>query len=259
MHTMLPILTFHSLDDRASVISFSPQRFERGLAKAKDHGFRTLDLVEVADLVRRRAPFPERCFAITFDDGYRNTFDEAFPVLTRLGMSATVFLTVGRAPAAERLPPLNGREMLSWDEIRAMRDSGLIRFGAHTLTHPDLSQVSREDIDMEVRGSKAIVEDAVGVPVDCFAYPFGRFDDRSYDVVRSVFRCACSDRLDLASTHSDVFALARVDAYYLRADWSFGLLPSPSFRWYVWSRSVPRAIRRAVTEKRRSRAGRSTR
>src|SRR5437016_6039330 len=81
MRRSLAVLTFHSIDDRRSVISFSPAMLRRGLARLHQRGYRTIDLAEVADLVRRRAPFPDRCLAITFDDGYRNNYEEAFPIL----------------------------------------------------------------------------------------------------------------------------------------------------------------------------------
>ena len=75
---------------------------------------------------------------ITFDDGYRSVYEEAFPVLERYGMCATVFLTVGEDEGKEpasRLPSLNGHPMLSWSEIREM-NSAAMGVGAHTLTHP---------------------------------------------------------------------------------------------------------------------------
>lgn len=94
MTVSLPILTFHALDEGPSVISFSPRLFRRGMARLHDSGYRTLSLLEAVDRLRRGAPFPNRPFVITFDDGYQSVYAEAFPVLQRYGMSATVFLSV---------------------------------------------------------------------------------------------------------------------------------------------------------------------
>ena len=248
MPSSLPILTFHSVDDQSSVISFSPAIFKRGLDKLQEHGFRGIDLMEAVSLLRRGEPFPERCFVITFDDGYENVYSEAFPVLQRYGMPATVFLTAGErftGKSSTRLTSQNGRPMLSWEEIRVMHESALIRFGAHTLTHPDLTRLTADRVEAEVCDSKSIIEDALNAPVNCFAYPYGRFDDRSRDIVSRYFDCACSDRLGLIEAKSDPYALERVDAYYLRTERLFDLLLSKSFSRYIWARSVPRLIKRA--------------
>jgi peptidoglycan/xylan/chitin deacetylase (PgdA/CDA1 family) len=100
--------------------------------------------------------------------------------------------------------------------------------------------------ETEVRESKEIIEGALGVPVDCFAYPYGRYDERSRDIVRQHFACACSDRLGFCTVDSDPYAIERVDAYYLRTERLFDLMPTRWFPWYIRARSIPRRIRRAV-------------
>ncbi len=244
----LPILTFHALDDRPSVISVSPRVFRRGIARLHESGYRVLSLLEAVDCLSQGVPFPNRSLVITFDDGYQSVYDEAFPVLQRYGMPATIFLTVGEKGTAKpggRLPRLEGRSMLSWQEIREMQCSG-ITFGAHTLTHPDLTQLPSERVETEIRNSKAIIEDALSAPVTCFAYPYGRYDHRSCKIVRQHFASACSDILGLMTVDSNRYALERVDAYYLRTDRWFDVMPTRLFPWYIRARRVPRWIRRAV-------------
>ena len=106
----LPILTFHSIDDSASVISFSPPVFRRGMARLYESGYRTLNLVDAVERLRQGQSLPPRSFVITFDDGYQNVYGEAFPLLQRYGLSATVFLTTrkkGMTGSAARLPSLD--------------------------------------------------------------------------------------------------------------------------------------------------------
>jgi peptidoglycan/xylan/chitin deacetylase (PgdA/CDA1 family) len=248
MTTYVPVLTFHSLDTRSSVTSFPPQLFRGSMGKLHDAGYQTVSLLEAVDCLSRGMPFPQRAFVITFDDGYQTVYDEAFPVLQRYGMSATVFLTVGEhksARRAARLPSIAGHSMLSWCEIREMQQGG-ISFGAHTLTHPDLTRIPLDQVAAEVCDSKAIIEDALDAPVPCFAYPYGRYDDRSRDIVRRHFACACSDELGLVTTGSDPHALKRVDAYYLRSERLFDVMLTRRFPWYIGVRSIPRRIRRAA-------------
>lgn len=246
----LPVLTFHDVDESKSVISFSPALFRRGLEKLYERGYRAITLREAVEAIRRGGPLPDRSFAITFDDGYDSVSQMAFPVLRSLSAPATVFITVGAKGAAsgsDRLPSLNGRPMLAWSDILEMHRSGLIDIGAHTLTHPDLTRISIEQAESEVRDSKAIIEDAIGAQVDSFAYPFGRYNGEVKAIAGRYFKCACSDRLGLVSARSDIYALSRVDAYYLRREKLFGLLAGDLFPSYVLVRNIPRTIRRALT------------
>jgi peptidoglycan/xylan/chitin deacetylase (PgdA/CDA1 family) len=247
----LPILTFHGLERAPGAIFFPPDLFRRGLGLLREKGWRCLDLAEAARLLKLAHPVPGGTFVLTFDDGFHSVYTEAFPVLQELGMTATVFLSTGRKTSSGdgRLPSLSGRAMLSWEEIRAMHRAG-IRFGAHTMTHPDLTLLSADGIEDEIIGSKRIIEDALSTAVESFAYPFGRFDDRSRAVADEHFSCACTDRLGLAAPGDDTAVLARLDAYYLRAPWSFGLLPTRFLSAYVMARAVPRSIRRSLEGRR---------
>jgi len=164
-------------------------------------------------------------------------YRSAFPVLQDLGFTATVFLTVCAQPRHS-----DGRAMLSWPEIREMDQAG-ITFGAHTLSHPDLTQLSRKQVVHEVTTAQRIIEDTLGKPVTTFAYPFGRYDQASRATVAQSFDLACSDRLGLVHAGSDPMALERVDTYYLRG--RLGWLSRAWFRWYVRARAVPRGLRRS--------------
>jgi peptidoglycan/xylan/chitin deacetylase (PgdA/CDA1 family) len=245
----LPILTFHDLSDRPSVISFPPALFARGMARLEDAGCRTLRLTEAADRVRRGESFPDRAFVLTFDDGYRSVHDVGLPVLREHGFAATVFLTVGPQPPAQpdaRLPSMMDRSMLSWAEVRRMHAAG-IEFGAHTLTHPDLTAAPADRLEAEVAESKAILADALGAEIDAFCYPFGRYDAASEAAVRRHFPCACSDRLGLVTRRSDPLALERLDAWYFRGDRRFGLMTTRWLPSYVRACAIARRVRRVLS------------
>lgn len=254
MSAALPVLTFHALDDVESVISFAPGLFRQGMAMLHEHGYRTIPLAEAVVLLRQRQPFPDRTFVLTFDDGFQSVYGEAFPVLEQYGLSATVFLTVGAGDVQQsgaRLPRLEGREMLSWGEIREMQQGG-IEFGAHTLTHPDLTRMSAEQVASEMSDSKDRIENVLGTAVTSFAYPFGRHDAQSRGIAEQYFNCACADTLGLLSSRSQPFALERVDAYYLRTMRLFALMVTGLFPWYVVARNIPREVRRSLSRRLRS-------
>ncbi len=238
------ILTFHAIDARPSVISFSPTLFEWSIALLHERGYRTLSLTDLCGFMDRGAEPPERSIVITFDDGYQSVYSHAFSVLQRYGMTATVFLTTGK-DRTDRLPSMEGRPMLSWDEIGEMQGGG-ITFGAHTLTHPDLTGLPLNQIEAEVMGSKETIEDALGSSVDTFAYPFGRYNERCREFVSRHFSCACSDRLGLFRQTSDRYAMQRVDSYYLRSEKFMRLIATKAFPSYVRARALPRRFRRAL-------------
>jgi len=248
MADYIPVLTFHAVEDGRSVVSFSPELFGRFMEKLHRGGYRTVRLSDAAGLVRERKPFPEKSFVLTFDDGYGSVYEGAFPVLRKYRMTATVFLTVGdtenRGPQ-DRLPTLGGRQMLSWGEVREMKDAG-IDFGAHTVTHPDLTAIDAARMEHEIRGSKEIIENNLGEPVLSFAYPYGLYDERCVEIAGRNFACACSDKLGLVTGASALYALERVDAYYLRRERLFGLMLTKSFPLYVFLRNIPRTIVRRL-------------
>ena len=127
-----------------------------------------------------------------------------------------------------------------------------IEFGAHTLTHPDLTRLSAAQVAIEMSASKDRIEESLGTPVTSFAYPFGRYDAQSRRIAQEYFGCACADTLGLLSSRSDPYALERVDAYYLRTSRLFALMVSELFPWYVVARNIPRRLRRALQRRGRS-------
>lgn len=251
MALSLPILTFHDINERPSVISISPEVFGQGMAMLHAKGYRALGLMEAVDYLRRGAPFPSSSFVVTFDDGYQSAYEKAFPVLERYNVSATIFLTVGKSKTANpatRLPSFEGRSMLSWREIREMHRSG-IAFGAHTLTHPDLTRLPLDRVRSEVCDGKKIIEEALSTPVLCFAYPYGNHNAHVRTIVQRYFACACSDYLGLLTQESELYSLERIDGYYLRSHRLFGLIVSRFFPFYVWAYNIRRRIRRVARVK----------
>jgi len=242
----LPIFMFHALDGGSDVCALAPDVFRRGLVRLAGRGFRTQDLAAATGALSTGTEVSPRTVCLTFDDGYASVYTDAFPALQVQGMTATVFLTVGaRDGRHERLPSLQGREMLSWSEIREMAAAG-IAFGAHACLHRDLTRLTAREVEDEMAGSKAVIEDRLGMAVRGFAYPFGRFDASSRAIARRHFAFACADTLGIASASSDPWALPRVETYYLRGRRGLALIASPWLGTYLLARRGPRAVRRAI-------------
>lgn len=245
----ISILTFHALQETRSPTAYPPAAFARALKNWRAAGWRTLSLNDAVRQLESRTPLPEKTFVLTFDDGYASVYRIAFPLLRELGMTATVFIAPGEG--SERrgdlmsLPTLYGREMLTWGEIREMRAAG-IDFGAHSLTHRNLTQLGDGTLEREIRESRAVIEDAAGGRVSFFAYPMGFYDARVQELARRHYAGCCSDRLGLANFKSDLYALERVETYYLRGAWAADALTRGWLPWYLELRKLPRRLRRVI-------------
>jgi peptidoglycan/xylan/chitin deacetylase (PgdA/CDA1 family) len=179
-----PILMYHSIP--ASIakgtnsyydLRVSLENFRRQMQFLRDHRFNVIDLKEYIQARENGEDIPHNSVAITFDDGYRDNYLNAFPVLKIFRFPATVFLVTdlldGGRPrffAGETgLGPQT--TFLSWSEIKEMSEAG-INFGSHTVTHPDLQTLSDSEFRHELSGSKKRIEQQLWKPVDCFCYPY---------------------------------------------------------------------------------------
>ncbi len=106
---------------------------------------------------------------VTFDDGYRDFYTQAFPVLKQHGFTATMYLPtafIGRNPLE-----FKARECLTWDEVRELNQAGM-EFGSHTVNHPKLYELGESQIRKELAESKAVIEQELGERIYSFAYPY---------------------------------------------------------------------------------------
>jgi len=87
----VPILTYHSIDDSGSVISTSPDKFLSQMHYLRDKHFNVISLKNVVTNIRKKLPLPQRSIAITFDDGCKNVYNIAYPILRDYGFTATIF------------------------------------------------------------------------------------------------------------------------------------------------------------------------
>ncbi len=244
----LAILAYHSLDTSGSVVSVAPHVFARQMACAAELGFRG---VSMRDAVAQRAAdgtWPERSVVVTFDDGFANLNEEALPVLRRHGFAATVFLVseyMGRSNLWETPPAgLGTRPVLGWQQAEELAGAGW-EIGSHTRTHPDLRNLSSARLEDEIAGSRAALEQRLGVAVESFAYPYGRYDARAETVAAREYTAACTTRLSRAGDES-LFGLPRVDAYYLKDERAVRRLLTGKLDHYLTLRRWGRAVRRTL-------------
>jgi len=150
---------------------------------------------------------------ITFDDGYQDFYTEAFPVLQNYGYTATVFLPTG---FIDNRNNLKGKTHLKWNEILELANNG-ISFGSHTVTHPQLKFLKKEDIQFEIRQSKKVIENNLEKPVESFSYPFAfpEEDKEFTKYLRKIlqkygYKHGVSTRIGMTSKKDDIYFMKRI-------------------------------------------------
>jgi peptidoglycan/xylan/chitin deacetylase (PgdA/CDA1 family) len=203
----VPILMYHRLTSRTGTHPYDLMvgRFRTQLSLLRALGYQSLTPLHLARAARDGATLPARAVAITLDDGYLDTFNAALPILQEFGFSATCYLVADRIGGMSdwTMPA----RLMGWAEIREWLAAGMV-IGSHTLTHQNLTQVSPARLWAEVAGSKARLENRLGVAVDSLAYPFNQVSPREMQAVESAgYRTACAG----PELHDSLFALTRLN------------------------------------------------
>ena len=164
----VPVLLYHRIDGISHPLHISPKRFENQLKAIKEAGYTTITLEQYNNFVLGLAiDLPEKPILITFDDGDADNYDAAFPILQRFGARATFFVPTG-------LLDLPGR--ITSSQLLEMRHAGM-SIGSHTLTHRRLTSLDKTDLTAELALSKQALEELLGTPVECIAYPGGSYNE----------------------------------------------------------------------------------
>ena len=177
--------------------------------------YNPISLARMSQHIQNGTSLPSKAIAVTFDDGYQDNYENAYPILTKYHIPATVFLTTGFIGTGE-IPRWDKEYykadkalMLSWEQVREMSDSG-ISFGSHTLTHPFLTRIPQKQAQREIYLSRNIIEQQIGKPVTTFAYPGGNFDSETKEIVKDAGYTAAVSTIPGHNTiHDDVHALRR--------------------------------------------------
>jgi peptidoglycan/xylan/chitin deacetylase (PgdA/CDA1 family) len=165
-----------------------------------EHGYLAVRLRDLYEHWRCGRSLPPKPVVISFDDGYRNVYSDALPVLQALGWPAVLYLHLGMLTRPSGVGPAMVREMIE----------GGWEVESHTLTHPHLTRLSRAALRSELSTSRKMIQSLFGVRGDFFCYPSGRYDARVVAAVRAAgYLAATTTRPGLASA-DELFSLRRV-------------------------------------------------
>jgi peptidoglycan/xylan/chitin deacetylase (PgdA/CDA1 family) len=172
----IPILCYHRFGPRASPLTVTAATFEAQMDWLARNGYTAITLTPLAAFLGGAEPLPKRSVVITIDDGYRSTWEVAYPILRRYGFPATLFLYSDFVGA---------RDALSWAQMKDMQASGLIDIQPHSKTHANLAlrlagetdSQYRDRIRREVEAPVNALRDRLAVASTTFAYPYGDVND----------------------------------------------------------------------------------
>ena len=248
----VPILMYHSISDNLFGMSHPyfhintlPEVFSAQMRWLRNSGFRTIGLPEVLTGLQTGADF-SKTVAITFDDGYRDFYTDALPVLKQCGFTATLFLATDRirnTPAR-----IEGADYLTWSDVRELHAEG-IYFGSHTVTHPDLRSLGPDQLEYELGRSKEIIEDFLGTAIESFSHTFG-FPEEDKDYARYLADVLCnlgydhgvSTILGRASRKSNRFFLPRLPVNSFDDHWLFRAKLQGGYDWLHWPQLLKKMV-----------------
>jgi peptidoglycan/xylan/chitin deacetylase (PgdA/CDA1 family) len=186
-------------------------------------GYNTLTLSELGQALESGVKLPQCSVVITFDDGHRDNYENAFPVLERYRLKATIFAVadfVGRDAGWQRRENLV-EPLLSWAEMLEMQKRG-ITFASHSCTHPRLDKIPLELARYEIVSSRDKLEHGLGAPVESFCYPYGEYNREMVNLVSEAgYVAACITDHGNRHAKEDIYTLKRVFIWPDTSLWRF--------------------------------------
>lgn len=204
----VPVLNYHQINDRDhNALTVSSSEFAAQMQYLATEGYHTITPQELADSLENNTALPEKPIVITFDDGYLDNYQNAYPVLKEHNMKATIFLI---SDYVSTYP-----NYLTWSQIDEMQQSGLIDFESHTLSHIELPKASSEkEIEHQLKGARQALEWHLKKPVHFIAYPCGSYNDEVQELTQETgYRAAFTVKYGLDKPGMDMYALNRVPIF----------------------------------------------
>ncbi len=170
----------------------TPAAFEAQMKELKDKGITVIPMQDFLAWKRSEKSIPPRCAVLTFDDGWKSQYEVAWPILKKFNYPVTLFIYTEGVRGGH----FGGGKALTWEQLGEMRDAGA-DIEAHSATHQDLRkpyEVAKKRLNPaeydqwlqnEVGGSKNLLEQRLGIRVNCFAVPYGFYNEHIKQVCKA--------------------------------------------------------------------------
>lgn len=186
LETKLRILMYHGVEENpVDSYAVSPAEFDEQMAFLAQH-YHVISLKQWIGYLRGENASPQKPVVITFDDGFLNNYTEAYSILKKYHLPATVFVLPDRLDKAEEGPSKS--RFMNWQQLKEMQENG-IEVGSHTVSHRSLPTLTLAQVRDELLQSKAHLAQSLGQPIMFLAYPYGARRDFNREIVKLVAEC----------------------------------------------------------------------
>jgi len=203
--TNVPILYYHSIMvESGNELRMPPEEFAGQMNYLSQNGYHVLTLDQLYNAFYNKASLPAKPIVITFDDGYRDNFTNAFPIMQKYNFPGTVFMVSSY---------IDGDGFLTTDQLKQLQTAGWT-IGGHTENHIDLSQVSNETAVQELKNSRSTLENLLGQPLKYMAYPFGGYNSSIMNLTQADgYVAGFTTVRGWASQETNPYAIQRIYCY----------------------------------------------
>ena len=204
----VPVLNYHQVEEKnGNPLTLWPDQFEAQMDYLAEEGYTTISIDEMMDAFEQGTPLPEKPVVITFDDGYADNYEYAYPILKKHGFKATIFLIYD---FTNTYPGY-----LTWAQIDEMKASGLIRFESHTMTHANLAELtSNDELRHEIADSHDLLSEKIGYAMKYIAYPGGRVNERIENVTCNAgYRGGFTVHYGLSTPEDGAYRMDRIPVF----------------------------------------------
>ncbi|WP_073088893.1 polysaccharide deacetylase family protein [Selenomonas ruminantium] len=205
--TKVLVLNYHKIDYTFISLAVRPEDFENQMKYLRDNGYHTITPDELYDALAGNGQLPENPVMITFDDGYEDNYNNAYPILKKYGFKATIFVVTGFLDRHKK-------GYLSWDQAREMNKNG-INIESHTVNHRSMTDLTDDELRAELVDSKKKAETELGHAVNYIAYPTGTYNLHIAQMVKEAgYKAAFTIKYGNVDKASNIFALERVPIFH---------------------------------------------
>lgn len=226
------VLNYHMVNSMFISLAIEPDDFDWQMKYLVDHGYHSISTDELYDFLAGKGTLPDRPVLITFDDGYVDNYTNAYPILKKYNLKATIFIVTGFVSKREGY--------LTWDQLREMEKNG-ITAQSHTVTHAPLPELPDERIREELVESKRQAEAELGHPIEFIAYPTGAHDLHIVGIAQEAgYKGGFTVKYGNVDRASNVYALERVPIFRTAAtntDFVDRLRYTSNITQYGWTRN----------------------
>ncbi|MGB3148482.1 MAG: polysaccharide deacetylase family protein [Paracoccaceae bacterium] len=245
-HIRTDILMYHSVSDRGGATAVAPDVFAMQMRILAQSGIPVLTM-DGWLAARQAGSLPHRSVVITFDDGFQDFAEMAWPVLRSHGLLPIVYLPTGRVGGVEDWYGTDARPrpLMGWDTIRALTREGVL-FGSHTVSHPNLNALDAAELGRELSQSRAEMTQRLGVQPRHFAAPYGLANRKVRAEIARHYDSSVSTRLGQVGAGRQAHDLPRIEMFYFSdaARWRAHLAGQGQF--YLARRQALRAVKNRI-------------